>query len=465
MDGQATAGFGPVTVRERIQAMDVLRGFALLGIALMNVEFFSRPLSDVGAGVPAGLSGADLWASWIIHTFVRGKFWTIFSILFGMGFAVMLLRARQSDRAFVPAYLRRALALACFGLIHGILLWAGDILLSYATCALLLMLVLFGRPWQGVAVAVAIGAAALLLKLPPLGGFVALLALAGLVGFYLRRRGQTDARTLRAGLALYLLPALLLVIASAVAMAIPQSGQAPTSERTQAMELRLAEHQRNTDREAQVMSAGTYAEAVAFRAGQFMHEQVEQAGFMVLVLGLFLLGMWLVQSGAMVHPERYLALFRRLAWIALPIGAALVVSSSLVATRYAPLQNDRQWQLAMGLQLLGNLPMASGYIAVVVLALRRPGGRRGLGWLAPAGRMALTNYIGQSVLGTLFFYGYGLGYWGMPRAQQVLYVLAVFALQVALSRWWLARFRFGPLEWLWRWATYGRRPAMRGAAG
>ena len=109
--------------------------------------------------------------------------------------------------------------------------------------------------------------------------------------------------------------------------------------------------------------------------------------------------------------------------------------------------------------------MASGYIAVVVLALRRPGGRRGLGWLAPAGRMALTNYIGQSVLGTLFFYGYGLGYWGMPRAQQVLYVLAVFALQVALSRWWLARFRFGPLEWLWRWATYGRRPAMRGAAG
>ena len=75
--------------------------------------------------------------------------------------------------------------------------------------------------------------------------------------------------------------------------------------------------------------------------------------------------------------------------------------------------------------------------------------------------MALTNYIAQSVIGTWVFYGYGLGQWGMPRAQQLLYVLLVFALQALLSHWWLARFRYGPMEWLWRWATYGRRPAMR----
>ncbi|RZA17023.1 MAG: DUF418 domain-containing protein [Lysobacteraceae bacterium] len=82
--------------------------------------------------------------------------------------------------------------------------------------------------------------------------------------------------------------------------------------------------------------------------------------------------------------------------------------------------------------------------------------------VAGAGRAhGLTHYILQSVLGTLCFYGYGFGHWGMPRAQQLVYVLVVFALQVLLSRWWLSVFRFGPLEWAWRWATYGRRPPMR----
>jgi uncharacterized protein len=83
-------------------------------------------------------------------------------------------------------------------------------------------------------------------------------------------------------------------------------------------------------------------------------------------------------------------------------------------------------------------------------------------WLAPAGRMALTNYLLQSVVGTLLFYQYGLGLWGqVSRAWQFALVIAVFALQLVFSRWWLRRFRFGPVEWLWRWATYGHRPAMR----
>lgn len=458
----AAAGFGPVAPRERIQAMDVLRGLALLGIALMNVEFFNRPLADLGAGMPADLHGADLWASWFIHTFVRGKFWTMFSLLFGMGFAVMLLRARQSGRAFVPSYLRRALVLALFGVVHGVLVWEGDILLGYATGAMLLLLALFGRAWQGLAIAAGIGAVAWLLALPQAYGFVAVVGMAGLVGFYLRRPGPADQRPLRAGLALYLAPVLLLTLGAAISMVVPR----PVVEPAQTMQsrARLAEHQYGVDREERVMSTGRYAEAVAVRALQFGREYMEQAGFMAFVLGLFLVGMWLVQSGVMQEPQRHLPLFRGLAWVALPLGTVLVVASSLVATRHVPMQNDREWQLAMGLQLLGNLPMTLGYMAVVVLALQRAAWRRLLAWLAPMGRMALTNYLMQSVLGTLFFYGYGLGHWGMPRMQQVAYVLVVFLLQLLLSRWWLARFRFGPLEWLWRWATYGRRPPMRVAA-
>ena len=116
--------------------------------------------------------------------------------------------------------------------------------------------------------------------------------------------------------------------------------------------------------------------------------------------------------------------------------------------------------LASGLAFLGSLPASLGYLgAVVVLFHGR--WRSWLAQLAPVGRMALSNYILQSLLGTLFFYGYGLGNWGLPRAQQVVYVLVVFAIQVLLSRWWLSTFRFGPLEWAWRWITYGKRPAMR----
>ena len=101
------------------------------------------------------------------------------------------------------------------------------------------------------------------------------------------------------------------------------------------------------------------------------------------------------------------------------------------------------------------------YAAAVVLAFHAPASRRPMSCFAPPGRMALSNYILQSLLGTLFFYGYGLGQWGLPRAQQVVYVLVVFALQVLLSRWWLSRFRYGPLEWAWRWITYGKRPVLR----
>ncbi len=111
---------------------------------------------------------------------------------------------------------------------------------------------------------------------------------------------------------------------------------------------------------------------------------------------------------------------------------------------------------------IANLLMMLGYLSAIVLAMQLPAWAGRLRWLAPAGRMALTNYLTQSVVCTLVFYGYGFGYFErLPRAWQPLFVLALFALQVMLSRWWLSRYRFGPMEWLWRWLTSARRPAMR----
>jgi uncharacterized protein len=120
------------------------------------------------------------------------------------------------------------------------------------------------------------------------------------------------------------------------------------------------------------------------------------------------------------------------------------------------------WGIARALTNLGSLPACLGYVGLVVLMLH---GKSRLfariAVLAPMGRMALTNYLMQSLICSLYFYGYALGHWGMPRGQQVVFVLVVYALQVAFSHWWLSRFRYGPMEWFWRGYTYRQVPPFR----
>jgi uncharacterized protein len=208
--------------------------------------------------------------------------------------------------------------------------------------------------------------------------------------------------------------------------------------------------------------SGTYADAVAQRAADLG----VLLGFVVMfgsfVLGLFLLGAWLVRSGAMSRPQEHAQLHARLRWLALPVGLAM----TLLSWRLEPTMDfgrmDLRSSTAQALQMAGGALMALGYLAWILRALQGSAWAGLLRWLAPAGRMALSNYLLQSLVMTWIFFGYGLGYFEqLPRAWQPLLVLAFFVLQVLASHWWMARFRFGPVEWLWRWATYGRRPPMR----
>ena len=151
-----TVPSGPTPPSQRFPWIDALRGFALLGILLMNVEIFNRARSAVFSGLDPAALGVDHVVDWLIYVFVRTKFWILFSLLFGMGFALMLDRARDGDRAFLRTYLRRTLALLLFGAIHGILIWEGDILTAYAVAALFLLLAMFGRLRDGVVIAIAV---------------------------------------------------------------------------------------------------------------------------------------------------------------------------------------------------------------------------------------------------------------------------------------------------------------------
>ena len=474
----------PVAVHERIATLDVVRGFALLGIFLMNVEFFNRPLADLESGLPLNATGIDYWAGWFVHVFVRGKFWTMFSLLFGMGFAVMLARAEQAGRDFFRPYLRRTLALAMFGALHYIFLWAGDILLSYAMGAAFLMVVVNGRPkWLLFLAVIALASAAVMgamtaagvakLPWPPFVALGASLLLFGIVAWVLRRAPLTGLRN--AGLVLYLLPCLLMMIGGVLS---PQQTQgereraAMAGAKTPAEKAKVREsidnaakarneHAEEIASEATTLSRGSYADVVGWRMRHLAKQLGQDAFFSAsFVLGMFLFGAWFIRSGVMVNPVMHLDLFRKLAWFGLPLGLGLSLVAAAIATTRLPGENDGLFTFSMGLGMAGNLAACLGYVGVLVLLFHS----RFRAWVAPfapAGRMALTNYLAQSLVGTTFFYGYGLAHWGMGRAQQLLFVLAVFAVQIAISHWWLTRFRYGPLEWLWRSATYLHVPAMR----
>ena len=147
----------------------------------------------------------------------------------------------------------------------------------------------------------------------------------------------------------------------------------------------------------------------------------------------------------------------------MPLGIGLGLLGATIAVRAVPGTVDGHI-LATGLLRLGNLPACLGYVGLVVVMLHSRSPFARIGVLAPFGRMALTNYLTHSIVFTLIFYGYGLGYFGIERIWQLACVIAMVAFQIPFSKWWLTNFRYGPMEWLWRAITYWQIPPMRVAA-
>lgn len=482
----------PLPVSERIGALDVVRGVGLIGIFVMNVEFFNRPLAQLGQGLPAGLAGGDWLAAWLVYSFVQGKFWTLFSLLFGMGFAIMLRRASQARRAFLPAYLRRIAALAVFGMLHHVFIWGGDILFSYALGAAGLLLVLYARiRYFGLALML-LFALAWLPGLQWISQAEAPLAMLAVAACWLcygwldsRSHEPAQSRARNAGVVLYLFPFVLMtafgvvdfldassprpppspsVLPAARADANRAPGQfAAAPEKIAVMPPQMPEAQElqlRSVEETRVLSRGSYLGAVRLRARDFVDNAPDELGFAPVLVGMFLIGTWFVRSGVIEHSAKHLPLFRKLAWIGVSVGVGMGVLGSAIATASSPGLDGDPYVIASGLALMGNLPACLGYVSVIVLLLHTRAGFV-LAALSPLGRMALSNYLLQSIVGSLFFYGYGFGYWGMGRGLQLVFVCVVIAAQLLFCRWWLARFRYGPMEWLWRAITYWQLPPMR----
>jgi uncharacterized membrane protein YeiB len=506
---EASSGFMPVAQNERIHTMDVLRSFALLGIFLMNVEDFARPRTDHFSNLlPTGTPMID-WLTGVFGLlFVTGKFWTLFSLLFGMGFAVMLERATQANRRFIAPYLRRAIALALFGFCHFVFVWDGDILSGYAFSALFLLLVLFARwywllllavlqlvlmkglgygasyvwPYEMLFVFImslylrsdagvplfgvrwhvsalwlwALGLIYAGLALAGAGAsmmiVVAIMAISGLLAQ--RFRDPSEQRALRVGIWRYSMGLVFTLLFTAWMWWHPVPLPA------EVVAEQVAEQAATISHEWQLVSGNDWWALVQYRLQRFGTGNFMQSS---IAMSVFLIGYWFIRSGVMRNVQVHLPMFRKLAFIVLPAGVLL----SAVCLWIAPnriIGNDTPYQIAINLRMFAGLLGALGYLGLVTV-LMQGSAAKWLSWLAPAGRMALTNYLMQSVLMGLFFYGYGLGHYGMGRAGQFAFVLVVFAAQVVLSHIWLRYFRYGPFEWLWRSITYWRWQPMHEVVG
>lgn len=415
MTATITENLAPIAATERIEAMDVLRGFALLGILLMNLEGFVGPVMASATGLDPALTGMDRTVDLLIYVLVQGKFYTLFSLLFGMGFAVMSQRAEQAGRPFAGVYWRRGLVLLTIGIVHALFIWAGDILMMYALCSFLLLAF---RPlptrwfaWLG------------------LGAYVMPVGFMFLMGAMGSLLGGTEGWDKAMG------------------------------EIGKQMQVLI-------DSERTAYGSGSYADATwqRLKSTGMALSNITMFGF--IAFGLFLLGAWFVRSGAISRPKEFPRLYATLRWVAWPVGLlAMLGSVALEPTMDFSTFNLRV-SAAFTLQMLANLLMCLGYVAWGMRALASPLWQRPLGLFAPAGRMALTNYLMQSLACTWIFYGYGLGYFEqLPRAWHPVFALALFGLQVLVSHLWLSRFRFGPMEWLWRSATYLKPQPLKIRAG
>lgn len=416
----------PVQPGERIAALDILRGFALLGICVINLPGFFVPYGLMGGGVELYPSARDETATFLVDLFGSGKFNSMFSVLFGIGFAIQMERAATKGAAFPTMYLRRLAALFLFGLAHLVFLWDGDVLHIYAAIGACLILVRNWRDrWLWCLVAV--------LFLAPIVRFTVGAALGEKPTRTPEQRIARGEQELRIyGRGEYVVP-----------WTGKDAGKPPI----------------------RVMGESTYPKVVADRVRETTRAYlVDGAAWFWPVMGTTLVIGYIAGRRRFFQDiPAHLPAIRKVAWWSGATGIPLAIAFAYFSYITPRGQEEMSWQglVAGFFYVLGRPVLCAFYMTGIVLLALRPSWRRLLSPLEAVGRMPLTNYLMQSVIASLLFYGYGVGlYYRIGPAAGVLIAFAIFAVQVAYSILWMSRFRFGPMEWLWRTLTYGKPPAM-----
>lgn len=373
----------PVAHAGRIVTIDALRGAALLGILLVNVQNIMGPQS-----LKATWQGTDRVLHFLITWLVEGKFISMFALLFGLGVALQIKRARDRGRSPTRLLTRRFAVLAVFGAAHGIAIWSGDILLSYAVTGCILLA--------------------------------------------FRDRGVRSLR--RWSLGLWLVTSIVMLAGAALVAAL-----------------------------GGLADADATAAIAAYRSGSYgamVSQRLRELGGLITVgvfalpwtLALMLAGMVAVRSGIATDIAHHRSALRRLAVTGLACGLPAALIGAIVAVAGGSSATERE-AYSLVIVHVGGPVLALGYLGAAALYFDGRARSEGTRRLAAVGRMALTNYLLQSVLATAWYYTGGRYGTGSLTAGVGLW-LVVSALQLLWSPWWLDRFARGPMEALWRRMTY-----------
>jgi uncharacterized protein len=427
----------PVSASERYFAVDVLRGFALLGILAMNIVGFGWPMAAYANPFRGGgFQGLDRGIWFFNHLVFEAKMMSIFSMLFGAGLVLMDQRAEARGARIRGVYYRRILWLLAIGLIHSYFIWSGDILVLYAETGLLLYFFRNLRPRTLIILGVVLS----LFFVPLLIGFNSA------VDYVKAATVRVDAQT-KAGLK----PANWDQRLHDVWVNTLQAKFTPNPE----------QEQKDWDKDM-ALHRGSYWGIVKKRVVREFWGQT--IGFLLggfLLSGSrMLLGMGLMKLGVF-SAQRSRQFYWWMVGLGYGLGLPLMFFDAfqLIGHEFSI---DYQRQGGILYNLFGSIVVALGHVGLLMLIVQSGA----LAWLtrrlAAVGRMALSNYLTHSIVCTTLFYGYGFGLYGtINRTWLLAIVVTIWIVQLLYSPIWLAHFRFGPAEWLWRSLTYWRRQPMR----
>jgi uncharacterized protein len=399
----------PVSSQERIEILDVLRGLAVCGILIGNMQWFS------GYGMmPPALAKqsplADQVTHFLVHFFVEGKFYSIFSFLFGFGFALQIARAEERGDIRASLFKRRLFWLLIIGLLHAYLLWAGDILSIYALMGFLL--ILFRRKTNEAILKWVV----VLLVIPILTYILLYILFSSFV------RPETLAKVDAAQMDFW----------NHTVTKVPQSNY------------------------IQILTGYNLNYIVARYLSLIMEMRLPK------ILAMFLLGFYAYRRGFFQDLSKHQSFIRWVLIYGLILGLIGNVAFAALAGSEAVFPPSPAGIVGVISYAFGVPALALFYIALIATLWQKAGWRRLLSYLAPVGRMALTNYLLQTLICVFIFYGYGFGLFGRVGAvSATLIAIAIFLFLIFMSRLWLKFFNYGPVEWIWRQLTYRKRLNLR----
>lgn len=394
--------WSPVGESQRIESLDILRGIAIFGILLVNMKSFSGPDSPIRAlSYEYFNQSYNIWTNVLLEFFVQGNFITMFSFLFGFGMILMSERAKENNRSFLPVFLRRQFVLLLFGAVHVLFFWYGDILVTYALVGVI-MLLFYRLPRKALLVT----------------GLIMITAYS--------------------------------LFMSALTYDYWTSGAALSYQ-----ESLNAQHEKEIQKSNQIYSEGTYSEIMQERIREWTDLNQYFLFFLFGILPMFLFGAYAAKKRRFENNALW-----KLWGLTLVLGPG----SKIFAVLFFPYKGeDWRYDTAMSWGYeFGGAMMSIFYICSIVLLYRSGMFKRLLNMFRITGRMAFTNYLTQSVISTLIFYSYGLGLYGKyGPLTGVMIAVIIFGLQVLFSTWWLRNYKMGPLEWIWRTLTYGKRQKLK----